>query len=545
MGNNNRYFMKITFSKIIWFLFYVFLFSLFLYNSFSYLDPDLGWHLRVGQEVWQEQAVPHINHYNYSWEGVRWVDHEWLLDAFSFGVYDHFGYIALSFVFALLVTLALAIWHRFIQTRMLKKSQGAFFFIIFLLWGAFAMRPHVGVRMQEITLLLLVFLLIIIYYYNKNKNIKPLLFLPPLFYFWTCVHGGFLIGFFILFFFIGVKLVELVVYKKFSWKFLDFKQVLSLKYIAIFALFSLISLVATFFTPYGLELYSFLGGYTNTYYMTHISEWLGQHYLPLHYWQLVYLSTSGAVLCLFLFFSFSGKNRDFKLDLWQVGLFAVFFLLAFKSRRHFPLFFLVSLPLMIYFLVKFFDIKRNILEFKFSSVWLSRLIRGCLVLSLVAATTSVALATRFTDKPFQSYCRSYPCGAVQFLKDNPRYDDKNIFNKYSWGGYLIWTYPERKIFVDGRLPQYEFGDHTILEEYFDFFEQDKAQENLEEHDIGLVLLPVESGPLQVDWFERYFLGINPNELENKDNHLREYLQGKASWKQIYKDEVGLIYFKTH
>lgn len=545
MGNNNRYHMKINFSKIIWILFYIFLFSLFLHNSFSYLDPDLGWHLRVGQEVWQEQAVPHINHYNYSLEGVRWVDHEWLLDAFSFWVYDHFGYIALSLLFAFMLTLALAIWHRFIQTKMLKKSQGAFFFLVFLLWGAFAMRPHIGVRMQEITLLNLVLLLIIIYYYNKNKNIKPLLFLPPLFYFWTCVHGGFLIGFFVLFFFIGVKLVELFVYKKFSWEFLDFKQLLPLKYIAIFGFFSLLSVVATFFTPYGLELYSFLQGYTNTYYMTHISEWLGQYYFPLYYWQFVYLSTSGATLCLLIFLSFSKKNKDFKINLWQVALFAVFFLLAFKSRRHFPLFFLVSLPLLVYFFVKFFDVKRNIFEFRFSSVYLSWLIRGTLVLCLLTAIASVGIATRFTNKPFGSYCHSYPCGAVQFLKDNPQYNDRNIFNKYGWGGYLIWAYPERKIFVDGRLPQYEFAGHTVLEEYFDFFEKDKAEEKLEEHDIGLVLLPVKQKPLQVDWLERYFLGIDPQEVENKDDHLREYIKEDKDWKQIYKDQVSLIYLKTN
>src|SRR6056297_2408799 len=100
--------MKNAFPKFIWFFFYLFLFVFFLFNSFSYLDPDLGWHLRVGQEIRETVSVPQINHYNYTIEGQGWVDHEWLLDAFVSWVYDSWGYIVLSIFFALFLTGVLA-----------------------------------------------------------------------------------------------------------------------------------------------------------------------------------------------------------------------------------------------------------------------------------------------------------------------------------------------------------------------------------------------------------------------------------------------------
>lgn len=56
--------------------------------------------------------------------------------------------------------------------------------------------------------------------------------------------------------------------------------------------------------------------------------------------------------------------------------------------------------------------------------------------------------------PFKSFCGKYPCYAVNFLqKHHQKYLNKKLFNNYNWGGYLIHEYPEKQIFIDGRLPQ--------------------------------------------------------------------------------------------
>ena len=97
------------FSIIIQILFYILVFSFLLNHSFKYLDPDLGWHLKVGQQILEEKAVPGSELYDYTLENKTWVDHEWLLNVFSYWVYDKFGYISLNIFFALLITIILII----------------------------------------------------------------------------------------------------------------------------------------------------------------------------------------------------------------------------------------------------------------------------------------------------------------------------------------------------------------------------------------------------------------------------------------------------
>ncbi len=60
---------------------------LLLANSLSYSDVDLGWHLRVGQDIIDDAQAPHLNYYNYAFTDVEWLDH-WMVIKFS-----HDGYV--------------------------------------------------------------------------------------------------------------------------------------------------------------------------------------------------------------------------------------------------------------------------------------------------------------------------------------------------------------------------------------------------------------------------------------------------------------------
>src|SRR5580693_2853345 len=57
---------------------------------FACLMPAQGdtyWHLRAGQEIWRTLHVPLDEHYSYTAAGGYWPDHEWLWQAFSYGLY--------------------------------------------------------------------------------------------------------------------------------------------------------------------------------------------------------------------------------------------------------------------------------------------------------------------------------------------------------------------------------------------------------------------------------------------------------------------------
>src|SRR5204863_33846 len=58
------------------------------------------------------------------------------------------------------------------------------------------------------------------------------------------------------------------------------------------------------------------------------------------------------------------------------------------------------------------------------------------------ATLAAGVFEGLTDDAY------FPHGAVEFLRQNPL--PGRLFHLYTWGGYLMYWLPERKVFIDGR-----------------------------------------------------------------------------------------------
>lgn len=526
-----KIFKKIKSTNFFWILFYLFFFGLILSYSLSYLDPDFGWHLKVGQEIAQTGAVPHLNNYNYTFTG-SWVDHEWLSNFLVYQIYSRFGYLALNVALAALIIIVLFILNLFIRSTVSKNISPVLLMGLEGL-GIIASLPHFGVRIQEVALLFLLVLLIIIYFYNKTKDWRLLVALPLCLYVWASLHASFLIGFFIVFAFVFIKLAETVIYR--FWRFArwDFSQSLSYREIGLFSASAVLSLGATFFTPYRAELYAFLGGYGNTVYFSYIDEWLSQFSFPFYYWQLAYLALVCLALLIYLYDIY--HRRNWKFNVWKFFIVSLFFGLAFKSRRHFPLLFISSLP----FLAEIYFVSLRAKKLNKVNIWLSGYLLGCFFL----ITFSQFLQIKAVSNPFTGFCRDYPCGAVEFLKSKPAYANYNIFNNYGWGGYLIAVYPEKKLFIDGRLPQVNFSGHTFLEEYLEFSKKGGSPASqIAKYDIKLVLLPTSSHNLTAKPWEKFIFGIKDSDLVAV-NRFRDYLLISPDWQRVYYDPVASVFIK--
>jgi len=543
---------KIKYKSILWLLFYLFIFAFLLHHSYSYLDPDLGWHLKTGEEIIATGAVPHINQIDYTLLGQRWVDHEWFSNVLVDWLYTRLGYWSLNVLFALLITGVFLIINRFIRREISRSDEDFWLLVPLEIVSLIAMASSLGVRVQEFSILGLVLLLSIIYYYNKNKNWRRLFWLLPLFYLWACMHAGFLLGLGLLVIFTGVKIFELILPAKFKNARLETAEFLTGRQIAIFAGFSLAALAVTFATPYGFELYSFLGTYTSTFYMTHILEWLPQWSLPYLYWQVFYICLIIIALGFYVVFAFR-KKGGLRISAWQFSLALVLMAMATQSRRHTPLLIAATLPFLAKFLIDFLNIKFSDQAEKkpLKKSWVNAFVGIYLILIFSLPLAEEFLSTSFVSDPFRGFCEDrfaadhslqtpYPCAAVEFLKSHPEYDSRRLLNEFGWGGFLIWAYPERQLFIDGRLPQADYEGQTLLEEYWNFLQPDTIPKYLKKHDIRLVLLKtIESKP-HFSWFERNFLWLDANELDFT-NYLEEYLKSDPQWKIIYQDSISAIY----
>lgn len=548
---------------IVWLIFYALILAILLYNSFDYLDPDLGWHLKVGQKIISQKEVPVIEEFDYPILGRTWVDHEWLMNAISFFIFHKLGYISLTVFFALIVILSLVLMNIFIQRKYLfKKNDGKydelvkfklqFFLMLCQLAGVIAMLPSLGVRMQEIALLNLVLLLIIIDCFSQNKR-WPILFMPFLFYFWASSHGSYTIGVVIIILWPLVQITSPLVNKlKILSNFLSIKKI-ELKNYLLFTLFAFLSIGATLITPYGLKLYSFLSEYVNNFYLYHIAEWLPSYYYPLEYKQLLYLTFFLCLLFIYFFEYFYNRRKklsdstvdyykDKKMDIWYLAIAMLFFVMALKSKRHFNPFYIASFPLL------FSLIDMLILKIPIEKFWQflknNKIVHFYAIIACFLAIGAFALKTNFTATPFsdKEYCTFYPCEAINFVKSNPKLEKLKIFNNYGWGGFMIWVWPEKKLFIDGRLPQLKFENKTFLEEYYDFNDSDLVKSRLDKYNIDLVFLMNEK-KIKLNWYEKYILKMDEAEL-NSENKLKKYLDGEAEWKKIYNDLNVTLYARN-
>ncbi len=543
--------MKIKKSKIVFFglllAFYSLLFFILLKNSFSYFDPDFGWHLKFGQEISKTGEVPSVNRINYTIPDSSLVDHEWLSNWFMYVIYERFGYVGLGVFFSFVALLVFLLQFVWASRRFLGFTSALWLLLPLQFFAVFASLPSFGIRAQELTVLFLVLTLFILDEHRRSDRPLPLFFLPPIFWLWASMHGGFMLGVALLFAYFAFLVLERVLPEKFRPSFLEINP-MSTNQIKSVGVFAVLSLVATCLTPYGLGLYSFLGSYGNDFYLKTISEWLNQFRYPFIYRQLFFLELTSCVLLWWVLSVLWLKKKEARLRPWELFLFVLLMFMAFKSRRHFPLFAASCSPVIVFLLANSFGLLKMGVYFSFSkNVMTDGVLKGFLSLCLIVGVAVQAVSVRPVNDPWSAFPDRFPVDGAKFFKEHKELSGLRMFNNFNWGGYFIWVLPEEKLFIDGRLPQYPFEGRSILEEYKDFYNKDKIGEMLDKHDIESVFIASEQKPLEIRWWERKFFGVEEKEVSadsDGKNLLDSYLSSLSEWKQVYRDDVSVIYIKN-
>jgi len=543
---------KISCQKISAALFWLIL-TLLVWNITShYLDPDWGWHLQVGREIARAGQVPHVNLYNFSYTG-NWVDIEWLSNwglakINEFGTYN----LVMAFFVGLILSLValLNLWLK----RIFKDRPNVYFVMLLELSAITAMSPHLGVRCQDIALVFLVILFLSFAAIENRaraggsafsiQSILPALIWPPLLYLWSCLHGSFMLGLVVLAGWWGYQTILIFFSRRLQkiWPNLSWQTLSKKTWLGITILF-LIAYGATWVTAYGPELYSFLNGYRGTYYQTHIAEWLPQYSYPFIYCEAIFLAFAAVALGSWFWKTFRLKNPN-NIPPWLWFLSIVLFAMAIKSRRHFPLLAMAVIPFIIDCYWPLIQDFVTIIKKHLTSQPLIKIFKYSIILLIILAAANLASKVHFIPDPFNKFCGNYPCAGVNFLKQHPEYDHLKIFNDYGWGGFLIATYPQRLLFIDGRLPQLRLSEKTFLEEYNTFFYEDTVASQLQKHSIGLVFIKANfcsnRRPSSLElWLFPEIRNIKCNK------NIDTYLQDSPDWQMVYSDRISIIYARRN
>jgi len=485
-------------------------FSLFLYRAFVSLDPDFGWHLRMG-EIIIHSGIPKTDPFSYTMPNYPFVDHEWLTNFFIASIYPYIGKIGLAIIFSLFPLVALLITVK----SFWREPYRSLFLLSTTIFSLFS-----GIRVQVITWFFFALLLLIInnqIYWRRFRW-----FLPVLFLLWVNFHGGFAVGIVTL----GIVMV-VDLYERKSSYFLNPKS-----YIFIL----LLCLLATFLNPYGYRIWwEIWMQFSDTSLHWTVSEWIPTLANPMEIsiWFFLFFSLT---FVLIYRKKFIGK---------EIILYICFFIFGQTSVRNVPLWILVALPVLIKGFDFFIDKAK---KYRFGEQRARVLLKGFTIFVLLVVTVQTWRLYRnnLSESSF------YPKNAVQFLHNH--LPSGNIFSSYDWGGYLIWKLPKKKVFIDGRMPSWRWKAPSVKESDYAFRDYQNIGSGklpwktvINKYHITMVFLPVsiEKKERKKSYWLRFL--ENPDivfygKKENNTISIPEALK-ELGFIKIYGDTIAVIYAK--
>lgn len=406
------------------------------------LDPDIWWHLKVGDWIVEHHAVPHTGILSRTAANRPWIAYSWGYEILISRAYAWFGLLGIG-LYGTLLTLMVA----YAVYWMLRRVSGRFW----VAWIGAAVtcsaflfdgmpRPFFfSIALFAVTLTLLLDA-------NRTGRIQRLYWLPLVFCLWANLHIQFIYGLFLLGLFVAVNVVL-----RLSSAFRvtrDFLLAPSLPLAPLIVL-SAGCLAATLLGPYTYHPYQVVYEYSKAKFTYSVIIEL-QPLAFRDFTNFVELFLTAAA-----FFAVGWKR---KLDLFQLALLTAASVIAYRTMRDAWFICLPAAACIAEALAvqsksagAAADTPQNRFAEKwFAESWLEKLGIAAAVVVLLALMSN---ATDFTQRGLDRVISSqYPVNAVNFLRRNPV--PGPLYNNLNWGGFLMWYMPQYPVAIDGRNDLY-------------------------------------------------------------------------------------------
>lgn len=427
--------------RIILFLFF-FLYVFLFFVRVSVWDIDFWWHLSTGRYIVENMRLPEDDPFSYTTAIKDPFDpapgreqfilkQYWLSQALFYLIYEAGGFLGVKILRAAILTLTAAfIFLGLRRKRMSLPVSYAFAGLFFL-----KELSYTGERPQLFSFLFVVLIVLCLEEFRAGRP-RLLYYLPLLTLMWANMHGGFVMGDFVIGAYMAGETIKYIMGKKTGSGALSpayLRKLLIFGVAAIF--FSLINPNTYQAIPQMLLVEKYFSGVQEMmsplhFYINRIWP-VNYPYIALLFLALVGLIGLGrrdptASLLVFSLMAFSLKSSRYTIFFAAVG---IFFIAPEIDRLMGKL--IESLKL-----GPVFSGAGRYMIFELGSV----LLVYYLIIGMVAAGPVFAN---------DIYRRTLPARAAEFIKENNL--PGKMFNSYDFGGYLIWAlYPERKVFIDPR-----------------------------------------------------------------------------------------------
>ena len=449
-------------------------------------DPDMWWHLKMGEVIWTSHSIPSTDVFSYTTGHQSSIPQEWLAQLSIYGAYKWSGLTGLVTwlcAFSSILLIAGYFLCAIYSGNSKVAFAGAMLIWLFATIG-FSIRP------QLIGYLFLTLELVLIHL-GRKRNPRWFWGLPILFAVWINCHGSFflgivVVGIFLFTSFFSFRLGSLVAQ---SWE-PHCRQVL------VYAL--CLTVVALFLNPDGTKqiLYPLNTILHQPIGLANSEEWMPTQLTDARGVALLVVLVSSLLIGV--------MHRD-ELYWDEVLLIALGTWLGVSHQRTLFVFGILTAP---------------ILTRQISDSWddynaaKDRAWPNAVLIAISVFVVILAFPSR--QGLMQQVAKDNPVRAVEFIKAN--HLSGPMLNDYLYGGYLIWAAPEYPVFIDGRSDVYEWSG--VLSQFGDWATlKSDPNELLRKYEVNFCLLA-------------------------KDAPMARVLPLLTNWKMIYSDDIAVIFLRT-
>ncbi|VAV83855.1 hypothetical protein MNBD_DELTA01-1557 [hydrothermal vent metagenome] len=464
-------------------------------------DADIFWALKSGEWIVTNFSVPLTDPFSYTFAGKEWIDFTWGFQVFVYIFYTYLG--GWFGLFILQFLILLGTFYLLYKSLILASSGrgwlaiAALYLVFAATYDRFFIRPHLIAYLFVVSYIYLLLL------HAREGKGRYLLYLLPLQILWANMHSSSILGIFIVGSYATGAFFSEIRKGVRSGAGSSFKFIVVVSFLVV-----AVSLI----NPYGwkLLLFPFIHqGGENAEALRFIKEWLPFPLIELfNLYPLPLGIFAFKVILLGVFASLVLNLR--RLKLYELMLVLALTYMAFSHIRWTSVFAFFVAAILVGNFTRYMESRGR------DSVILKRL---CMALTCFVAVVflSQAATTYRGNYGLGLGTGVFPEGTVEFMK---REGVKgNIFNQYDFGGYLIYNYPELKVFMDSRTP-------TIYSSYFYWSMRQAVMDEslwnkiIKENEIDIALLKTRESACGMLW-------------ESED------------WSAVAFDDVSVLYLRSN
>lgn len=376
---------------------------------------------------------------------------------------------------------------------------------VFAVWGLALQAVHLLPRPHLFTTLLTAATYLVLLEHRRGRPAaRTIGVLPFLFVLWANLHGGFLIGFILLFFFLA-DAGRSALFDSAA----EGRQQVKTLLIVTAACF-----LATLVNPAGIALWPHTTGYLKIDYLVDITH----EYQSPDFHEAI----AQVFMVALLFGAAIGLFRRSRAELLGGSLFLLTAAFSLYSGRNIPIFAVVAIPWMALWTfqavlqegVFAWPRARGLSEWLDGLDRIDRSLRPLPLLLGVGALLFVVALSPGRRHEYQFSEQKFPVAAVAHLRATS-FPSGNVFNEFHWGGYLLYAaWPDVPVFIDG---QTDFYGEALTREYASIRNLEPGWDALlERYEISWALIP-------------------------PDVPLNAALTMMPGWSVAYRDDTAVIY----